>query len=455
MTVLALAGTCLLAAGVSYVKDAHPMSILDEHVHLDYAANVREGTIPHAGGVYTLTVREEWSCGVGHMVGGYASDCAGNLPPVEELPSGQYSSAYIHYPTYFVAANVFAGIAKSVFHVDSYLTGLRLFSVLCLALGMAAALAFALALGLRGWGAAASALIPVGAIAVLHHNFYVSPNATQTLTGVLVAGTALLWIRRNKGFTWVALATALAASIAVVDCLAVAAVALAATWQWGRNRWSTTRRATWRPALWQPVLLGVLVLAPIVAWNQVIVTRQTVPNDVIYARVSANAPLPERALNLASELTGLHSPWPYGWPLALDTWLTVAVIGLVLFKALGILKEKVWPLAKVDGADPLPGLDTRLAPAPRPRTGADVLRVVCVSAIAILVLYPPIQWISIYTSFGSTLPIVPRYSIGLAPLFTFAALLAVPRERARVALGGLGTAAVLILAALTMTGPLL
>lgn len=195
----------LAILGISLVKIAAsggPMSVIDEHVHYDYTVALGHDEMPNRGRIYSDEVIWEWMCGVGHHAGKPVS--CGDTMSAEILPSGKYSTAYIHYPTYFKGAEGARYVLESVFGERRPIDYLRVFSALAMTLGAVACAFFARRLGLRGWAVLAATCAPIAASMILVLDTNVNPNVLATVAGALVAGTGLGWVREGKGFWWLA-----------------------------------------------------------------------------------------------------------------------------------------------------------------------------------------------------------------------------------------------------------
>jgi hypothetical protein len=442
---LCLAVAALLVAffGVSitaYAVNGHQLSIVDEHVHFDTAVKMQHGELAYRGALFGDELLQEWACGVGHQGGPLPHACGDPTLSIHDLPSGIYSTGYIHYPTYFVMAAGFHNAVEAVFGPQNDLDVYRLFSAIVLMLGVVASGVAAWLLGLRRTGLIAAVSLPVAASSIAILGGMVSPNSTVVLAGALIAGTGLLWLRRGRGFLWLALATAFASINAVVDALPVGAfivlilVSVIARWR----RW-TIAADQWRAKLWHLLVLAAIVLIPIIAWGRYIAATATVSNSEIYGVYTVSG---WRAIltGAIQELAGLHSPWfdgSYGIPSPQSTvlgslrfvamswplWVTVIVFGALVF---GVLRTNFDDRLLVPGSV----FRSRLM---------SPLHVLAFGALATIVLYPAALRISNAFTFGIDSGIVARYSSAFGPLLALVVLLLVRQRRAHWLVAVVGT----------------
>jgi hypothetical protein len=400
VTWLALAAVVLLT-GISLTLAAvarKPLSMIDEHVHLGYAVTLHEGHLPYRGALYPDGVIEEWACGVGHEAGPLPVACGSPDLSADVLPSGRYSTAYIHYPTYFAAGEVWRAVFERVVG-DGHapVTVYRLFSMLCLLAGVGAGIAVARSLGLRGSRLAAASLLPIAAPLVLYLGVIVNPGSAALLNGVLIAGAGIRWMRTGRGFGWLALASAFASLTAVTHSLPVGAFMLAVLAALVGKRWGWRLDGPWRPRWGHLAALGAIVLVPVVVWGRVIAARATVSNGDLFSSMAPTHPATV-VTGFFFELAGFHSPWTeigHFWPgrdefvtgalravaAGLPFWLGALVIGALLLMALRVLPRRAFHAADGDGvvaaaaapgAVPVhPAVTGRTATyAAEPRTGA-------------------------------------------------------------------------------------
>lgn len=429
----------------------HPFSFLDEHVHFDTVLKIHDGRLSYRGALYEPAVVQEWACGVGHEAGGLAHGCGDPRLGVRDVTSGEFTTGYIHYPTYFLAAEGFRSVVEAASGPRHDVTVYRAFSALLMWLGLAASGVFAYLLGVRRAGLIASVSVPAAATSILVMGTMVTPNSTALLAGALVAGTGLLWIKRGRGFGWLALAAAFASTTAVINSLPVGGlILLIAVVAIARRRgWSVP--GTWAPRLWHAIALAVVVLAPIVVWGRYIASTATVSNADVYGPYQLQG-LDTLLVGAFQEMFSLHSPWTE-WALGMPPgpgavarsfraiaagiplWVTVVVIGAVVFLVVGTSFVRGRQVRAVDHFGPAAGV----------RSGSgrmlDPARILCATTLATLVMYPPALRVANALNFGIDFGIVTRYSMAFAPLFVLLVLVMV-RQRAFVAtlatLGSIG-----------------
>jgi hypothetical protein len=418
------------ASITTYALNGHQMSVVDEHVHFDTAVKMQHGELVHRGSLYGDELVHEWACGVGHQGGPLPHACGDPALSVHDLPSGIYSTGYIHYPTYFAAAAAFHAAVTAVFGPQNDLSVYRLFSAILLILGVVASGVSAWILGIRRSGLIAAVTLPVAASSVAILGGMVTPNSTVVLAGALIAVSGFAWVRRGKGFVWVVLATAFASCNAVIDSLPVGAFLVAilgvVVLRW---RGWVLSSDVWRPTLWHFAGLAAIVVAPVIAWGRYIAATATVNNSDIYGAYAVGG---WRAVltGAIQEFAGLHSPWydgSYGIPVkkstffgtlrlvsaSWPTWITVFVFGALLFIVLRTNFD-VRPRRMAD----------LLA-----RRVMDPLHVVAVGALITVALYPVALRVSNVFTFGIDSGIVARYSTAFGPLLALLILLAVPQRR--------------------------
>ncbi|MBS2937262.1 hypothetical protein KDN32_05865 [Nocardioides sp. J2M5] len=421
-----------------------PMSAVDEHMHLDTHAHVHRGDFPHRGSLMTMDVVREWACGVGHESGEAMAPCDHPDLGPNSLPSGIYSSGYIHYPTYFVAAEGYRAVVDAVSDTDdadSFVDTYRHFATLMSVLGVALCLLGGWRLGFRGTALVAATFVPSATAGILLYGTIANPQSTAVLSGALIAWAGLRWALDRGGFWPLAAATALGASVAVVDSLPAGAFMVAMTAVLVLRRLGWQVGGAWQPRWWQLGLLTALVVAPVIAYGAFISSRATLSNAELYAF----APLGGLG-NVVSggvwELSILHTPWyetsslsagqdaPLVQHLArsavqgVPLWVTIAVFGCLVVAA------------------------ARGATAPRdPRTHARTIAVVpllVLSSLVALLLFPPAMRVSNAVNLGFDYPVVARYAMSFTPLLVWLVLLSTPGRPALArALALLGVGGVL------------
>ncbi|WP_404431835.1 hypothetical protein LG299_15510 [Microbacterium lacus] len=455
-----IASLILVFLGASLVviaSDDHPMSFLDEHAHYDTALKMHDGELSYRGALYEEEVVDEWACGVGHQAGGLIHGCGDPLLNVRDVTSGQYTSGYIHYPTYFLGAEAFRAVSTAVFGPQSGLTEYRVFSGLLVWLGFAVGGVFAYVLGIRRWGLIAAVTLPAAATSIFVMGTMVTPNSTGPLAGALVAGTGLLWVQRGRGFVWLALASVFAASTAVISSLPVggfillifaASIARARGWQF---------EGAWRPKFWQALVLGLIVVAPVIAWGRYISATATVSNADVYGPYQLQGW--GRVIRGAiQELFAFHSPWtewnlgmpPSGGPVSvalraaaggIPLWVTIAVVGAVVLAVFGVVMKSRGDAGEATGGTGFTA-DSSLSTVTRVRTFR-THQMLAAGTLLTIVLYPAALRVSNALNFGVEFGIVARYSMAFAPLLVLLALILIPQQRFAIVLAGLGIVGVI------------
>lgn len=434
----------LIAVGfVRAATDGHPMSVVDEHVHLDTAFEVHQGSYPHRGSLYTQELVEEWACGVGHYAGATLAPCGHpDLGPVS-LPSGRYTSGYIHYPTYFLLAEGFRAATEPVTGLDEVAT-YRLFSSLTTLLGIAACGLVGLRLGFRGPALLAATTLPSAASAIALYGESFNPMSVTVAVAAVFAGFAITWVRTDRGFWGVALTTAVASGLTVTTSLPAGAMILAVLGAVVMRARGHDVAGPWQPRLWHAGVLGVLLVSPILVFNWVIESRATVPDSVLYdfSAVQGARPL---VVGSVRELTTLHTPWFDSDALVVKSGhllpevLRGAVNGLPAILTIAIFGGLVLALTRRERGEEHP-LAVGLSPGER---------VLALGTLAGLVLYPPLLRLSNAMTFGFDFPVTSRYSTAFAPLLV---LLLLSSIRSRAALTVLATLGLVSLLGLSMAG---
>lgn len=444
-----IAAVVLLFLGASLVIVAssdHPMSFLDEHVHYDTALKMQRGELSYRGALYEEEVVTEWACGVGHEAGGLVHGCGDPRLNVRDVTSGQYTTGYIHYPTYFLGAAAFRGVVDTVMGPRFDLTVYRVFSALVMWAGLVACGVFAYALGLRRWALLAAVTVPASATSILVMGTMVTPNSTSLLAGALIAGTGMLWIKRGRGFIWLACSAAFGASTAVINSLplggflfliVLAVIGSARGWR---------LPGAWRPRLWHAITLGVIIVLPVFLWGRYISATATASNADVYGPYQLTG-WKSVFVGLVQELFAFHSPWTdwsMGMPpgnglvskalraaaAGIPLWVTIIVVGIVILaivmRILGVEAptEIVAPPGSIDDAGP---------------RWFDAHRVLAAGTMITLILYPVALRFSNALTFGIDYGIVTRYSMAFAPLLVLLALTMVRNKPTHVVLAVVGT----------------
>ena len=414
---------------IHFALDRHPLSLLDEHVHLDTALKMHKGQLSYRGALIDQGVVKEWACGVGHQAGPTLRGCADPLLSAESLPSGKYTSGYIHYPTYFAGAELFRRFLE-LFPGDHYpLDEYRLFSAVVMILGVIASGVAAYALGIRRVGLIAAVTAPVAASTIMVMGGIVNPNALGVLCGALIAGTGIGWMRRNRGFVWFALASAFGACVAVVCSLPVGGFlfAMLAVLVGRRFGW-TVGPDRWEPRWWQLATTAAIVVAPVVIWGRYIAASATVSNATVYGGLAFEG-WRKVIVGVFQEIASVHTPWTdwdkampaskaflgqilrgiaAGWPV----WLTVLIFGALVFTVLRSNFDERFQFTIVKFA---------------PRV-LNPLHLLAIGTLVTLLLYPVALRLSNVVTFGIDVGIVARYSIAFGPLLVILLLLRVPQR---------------------------
>jgi hypothetical protein len=412
---------CLL----SLSQDRHPMSVVDEHIHFDTAARATHGEIPWRGALLSQDLIDEWACGVGHEAGALAYPCGDDRLTAESIPSGQYTTGYIHYPTYFFAAAAFQKAWAWATGNTDLIDGYRAFSAATLIAGVIASAVMAWLLRMRGAALLAVTAMPVAASLLVFSGTIVNPASISILTGALIAGTGLLWVRRNRGFVWFALAVAFGSAIAVTASLPAGGFLIAMLVVMTAQRVRRPFGGSWRPRWWHFAITAAIVLIPVVVWGRIISATATISNAELYgfAQTAGRVDIVVAAIR---ELAALHSPWVETggirhWPEGLlpralhafsqgiPIWLTVIVFGAIVLATAVALRPARAP-HKDFAATPR---TARLTPT----------ELIAIATVVTIVLYPPALRVSNWLNFGFDFPIVDRYSIAFAPLLVMALLL--------------------------------
>lgn len=423
---------------VALSQDAHPLSVVDEHIHFDTAVLATQGEIPWRGAHLGDAVVQEWACGVGHEGGALAYPCGDPRIDAAALPSGKYTTGYGHYPTYFFAAAGFASILHSITGSTDLLDAFRAFSAATMIIGVVLCAVFAWALGLRGAALIAATTLPVAASMVVFTGTIVNPSSTSVLAGALIGGTALLWMRRGHGFLWLAIAVGLCSWIAVTSSLPAGGVLIAMLIVLVGKHLGLRVTPVWNPRWWQFAVLWVLVLLPIVVWGRVIAARATVPDSELYGFLPPSG-RKDILINAFGELVLLHTPWRatngiYARPegtlesalskisVGTPVWITVMVFGAIVTVAF-LQARSAWQIRRVQTLAIGPG-------GTKPGFEVSSSGLLAVGMIATVVLYPPALRVSNWITFGFDFPIVDRYSNAFTAAIILAVLVWFPKNRA-------------------------
>jgi hypothetical protein len=428
LAVLALAA--FVGGTLHLARAGMPLFVLDEHVHTDYVSHLWDGQLPYRGMTYSAHVVYESDCGVG-LVNAPTSSCTGQ--PLAGPLAGSYSTAYIHYPTYFLLARLFIS-APSGPGVD--IGALRLFSSFVMLAGLASLWLLGLVARLRGAQLAAIVTVPAAAAIFFLMGGYFNPSSSSLGLGALIAAGGLAWLRGRRGFWFFLIATSLASVTAITSVMPAAAFFLYGLWVYGGRLLRRSRDSDWKPTWWQLALVALAVAGPWFVWGRWIAASATVGNGDLYGFAAVKS-MGQLARSLAMEAVTLHTPWyvvPIGTLPAVPTaWYTFAsniqeslppLITVLVFGALvtAVITRTSRPTEPMT-ADGL-GLDDEVA---RSRAGRD-LAGVGAGLLLILWLYPPILHLTNALTFGIDYPIVTRYSMAFTPLMVVLALKLVPQR---------------------------
>lgn len=426
---------------VRAATDDHPMSVVDEHVHLDTAFRVHEGTYPHRGSLYSQRLVEEWACGVGHDAGATLAPCDHpDLGPIS-LPSGKHTSGYIHYPTFFLAAEGFRRLTEPVTGLDEVAT-YRLFSSLMTLLGIATCGLVAWRLGLRGSALLAATTLPSAASAIALYGESFNPMSMTIAVSAAFAGLAISWVRTGRGLWGVILTTAVAATLTVTTSFGAGALILTIVGAVVARARGRDVFAPWQPRIWHAAVLAAVLVTPILVFNRVIESRATLPNSELYSFSAAQGVGP-LVVGFVREITSLHTPWFDSAALVVRSGnlipqvLRGAVNGMPVIITIAVFGSLVLAITqrRHDG-----GVVAPLSPGER---------MLAWGTLAGLMLYAPLLRLSNAATFGFDFPITSRYSTAFAPLLVLLVLGSVRSRPFRRALALLGLAS---LVGLSMAG---
>ena len=425
--------------------DGHPMSVVDEHVHYDYVIRVLGGELPWRGAPYTQGLVDQWSCGVGHEAGS-PYPCGDERFTVSTLPAGKYTSGYIHYPTYFIGAALFADFSAWVTGntgLIATISAVRIYSAILTIAGVISCALFAWAIGMRTGRLIAATTVPVAASMIVLLGTLVNPGSTAILAGSLIAGTGILWIVRGKGFLWFVIASALASLVAVTDSLPVGGFLFLIAVTLVAERLGWRLEGSWRPRWWHFWVLVGTILTPIIVWGQYIRITATQPNKALFGFIAPTGKK-DAIVGMVTEFVNLHTPWVESMGIwahpqtlvgrvlraaatGMPLWITVFVLGVLILVVLRIILR--------DG-----GVMSSALP-PRAQARQRVLSPVYVltaGTVGTLLLYPPALRLSNWLTFGFDFGIVGRYSIALSPLLVLLVLSLFNRRPFGVLLAAMG-----------------
>ena len=262
-------GLLVIGSLFRYSISDQPMSVIDEHTHLDTQFKVHNGTYPYRGALYGQELIWEWACDVGHQAGSLPLSCGDPDLGADDLISGKYTTGYIHYPTFFLAAEAYRFVADSVSDakpLDVY----RSYSALVFSLGFILCGVFSWRMGLRGAALFAGTFVPVASSQMMLFGTQHNPMSTAILAGALIGAATIRWFTTGRGFWWVVAATFVAAVTAVTDSLPAGAVMIAVFGGLVLQRMGWQFEGAWRPRWWHLGALAVALLTPILVFGQFI-----------------------------------------------------------------------------------------------------------------------------------------------------------------------------------------
>lgn len=416
-----------------------PMSVIDEHMHLDTHFTLHDGSWPHRGAEMRPEVVEEWACGVGHEGGATTVPCGDPLLGPAAVPSGQYSSGYIHYPTYFVGGEAYRAVSDRLGIDDRPINTYRHYAATVFVLGILVCAFVAWRLRLRGSALVAATFVPVAASGIALFGTTANPSVASVLCGALVAWTGIRWVLGGRGFWWLVAAGTLASVTSVTASLPVGAFILATLAGALAVRLGKLSAQVWAPRLWHAILLGVVVIAPVIIYGRVIEARATMTNAELYAFYTPKG-TSAIVTGAVYELFTLHTPWydgggfypAEGHPVASalrgigsggPVLITTLVLGLL---AVATLAWRALPVpgaavALVDATDQ-PGTEAPGGPVTDAQAPAR-LRLLAASTLVGVLLYPVALRISNAVTMGIDHTVVWRYSMSFAPLMVLLCLM--------------------------------
>lgn len=435
---IALVVLVLFFGAVRHLSQAGmPLFVVDEHVHTDYVAHLWDGQLPTRGSVYSPRVVYEANCGVG-LVSPPPPGCAGT-----QL-KGAYSSAYIHYPTFFALAALIAGVPSGS-GVD--ITGLRTYSALVLLAGLLSLWLLGYAAHLKGAHLAALVTVPSAAAIFFRMGAYFNPSSASLVLGSLTAAGGFLWLRSRRGYWFFLFATLLSGITAVTSALPAGAIVAYGLWVWGCRVLRRPRAIAWQPTWWQLGAASGAVIVPWFLWGRWISGSATVGNADLYAFAPVKS-IGQVARGMALEALSFHSPWfpePAGTkPATPSVWFSFAAdVQQVLPAVITILV-----LGALITTAIMRGPTSETTPETPERN--DLLGV-ATAAVLVLWAYPPGLRLTNAVTFGMDVGIVSRYSMSLAPLLVVLALRLVPQ---RVYAWLLALAGLVMMAAMAYAPPI-
>lgn len=469
---IAVTSAVLIAGLSTAVRDRLPLSNIDEIQHLDHALKIHDGDLPFRGSIYSRGVIREWSCGVGSEAGPSPFPCGSSA----DIPS----TAYIHYPTFFVGAEVWRRALQGLVHGDSRaLTVYRFFSVFCVLAGVVVGIVVSGAVfRFRGAKLVAAAFVPVASSVVLYLGTKLNPSSTATLTGVLIAAAGIRWVSTGRGFGLL-LAASLAASVTLAtDSLPAAAFVLLVALALLARRHGWRIAGPWKPRWSHLGALTATLVVPIIVWGAVTSARATLDNQELYGQSPHS--LSETIVGSFRDLALLHTPWydsdsvPSGTSTlfrslrtlagGFELWIAVLVIGALTLVALRLIRvnDRSPSLAApaelvTDQTNEILPPNTATEENGAETTSSDSVRshtlcptyLLAACTVAVLVLYPLALFLSNALGVGDPQPaaylagVTSRYSVSLMPLLTYLVLLLVPGRTLPRVLAVMGTVTVI------------
>ncbi|NYE35101.1 hypothetical protein F4692_000205 [Nocardioides cavernae] len=429
--VLLAVALAVIAIGlVVRAGESMPMSAVDEHMHLDTHVRVHEGGYPHRGSLMTMDVVREWACGVGHEAGAAMAPCDHPDLGPNSLPSGIYTTGYIHYPTYFVVGEAYRAVEDAVADPDSWVDTYRRYAALVTIAGLLVCLLAGRSLGFRGAALLAATLGPSAAAGILLFGTIANPQAAAVLVGALIAWSGIRWMQTGRGFWWLAAATALASGVAVTHSLPAGAFILAILGAVVLRRFGWRVTGPWDPRWWQAAVLGAVVVLPVLVFGWWISSHATITNDELYAFVALDS-WQTVVAGAAEELVNIHSPWYVTGSLGIGVdgtffqrLLRAGSGGLPMWQTIAVYAVLAVCTARF-GAHVLGRRHAGSEAGPgSPRTFSPTALLTACTLVGVMV-YPVLLRVSNALNVGFDFPVVARYSIGFAPLMVWLVLLLV------------------------------
>ncbi len=287
---------------ISKSISGRPLSIIDEHVHLDYVIKISEGRLPVQGDTYADAVMSEWICGVGHEAGAPFT-CDDSSARMEDFPSGELSTAHIHYPTYYLGVFGLSKLFGFLEPIDSY----RFASSLIYIAGLLM-LAFLSSYATRSWWKMHGIFsLPIATTSLIGMGTRINPSAAILLFASLQALTFLRFYRQPTiARFWIfTAASAAAVSVLSIFLIPVLAISLFLLISIRLVRHSSKELVIGIRHLF---LYVVSCLIPVLVWSIYLSESKILEQSDIY-NFSLVENLTSLISNLIYELFSLHSPW--------------------------------------------------------------------------------------------------------------------------------------------------